>query len=522
MGLQQATSKIITAKQAVEKIKNEDTLVTGGFVGTGVAEELMIALEQRYLKDHQPQDLTLVYAAGQGDSQDRGGNHIAHEGLIKRVIGGHWGLVPKMQKLAFEEKIEAYNLPQGVIAHMLRDIAGKRPATISTVGLDTFVDPRVDGGKINKKAQEDIVELFEIDGKECLRFKHFTPTVAFIRGTTADGRGNITMEKEALKIESMAIAAAVANSGGIVIVQVENIVEPGEQDPHSVVVPGVMVDYVVKAPIKNHQQTFGTEYNPAFVGKAEGDGAELPPLSMSAKKIMGRRASYELNQGDIVNLGIGAPEAVAMVAAEEGIIDNFTLTAEPGVIGGVPAGGLDFGASTNPEAIIDQPYQFDYYDGGGLCIAYLGMAQLDKYGNVNVSKFSGRVAGAGGFINISQNTHKVVFMGAMVAGKIDFTLDQGKLNLHTKGGSKKFVNKVEQITFSGKRAIENGQDILYVTERCVFRLVEQGVELIEIAPGVDLQEDILQNMEFEPLISPNLKPMDARIFFSGKMGITCS
>ncbi|THB74239.1 MAG: acyl CoA:acetate/3-ketoacid CoA transferase [Gammaproteobacteria bacterium] len=510
---------MITALQAVEKIKDNDTIITGGFVGTGVAEELMIALEKRFLEQNQPRDLTLVYAAGQGDSKDRGGNHLAHEGLIKRVIGGHWGLVPKLQKLAFEEKLEAYNLPQGVIAHMLRDIAGKKPATLSTVGLDTFVDPRVEGGKVNKKAKEDIVELFEIDGKECLRFKQFKPSVALIRGTTADTRGNITFEKEALKIEAMAIAAATTNSGGVVIAQVENVVDAGELRPHSVVVPGVMVDYIVKASVENHQQTFGSEFDPAFVGEVACEHHDLDPLPMSVKKIMGRRACFELQNGDIVNLGIGAPEAVAMVAAEEGVIDNFTLTAEPGVIGGVPAGGLDFGASYNPEAIIDQPYQFDFYDGGGLCIAYLGMAQLDMEGNVNVSKFSGRVAGAGGFINISQNTHKVVFMGAMLSGKIEFTSCYGEMKLEKNSGGRKFVDKVEQITFSGKRAIENGQDILYVTERCVFRLVKEGVELIEIAPGVDLHQDILEQMDFKPLISPDLKLMDPRIFAEEKMGI---
>lgn len=522
MGLQQVSAKLITAEQAAEKLTDGDTLVTGGFVGTGVAEELMVALEKRFLEQNSPKDLTLVYAAGQGDSKDRGGNHLAYEGLIKRVIGGHWGLVPKLQKLAFEEKIEAYNLPQGVIAHMLRDIAGNKPATISTVGIGTFVDPRVEGGKVNKKAQEDLVKVIEIDNKECLHYKQFTPTVAFIRGTTADTRGNITFEKEALKIESLAIAAATANSGGTVICQVENIVETGKLSPHSVVVPGIMVDYIVKAPIENHQQTYGTEYNPAFVGEAEHADITLPPLPMSVKKIMGRRAGFELTKGDIVNLGIGAPEAVAMVAAEEGIIDDFTLTAEPGVIGGVPAGGLDFGASTNPEAIIDQPYQFDFYDGGGLDIAFLGMAQLDKHGNVNVSKFSGRVAGAGGFINISQNTKKVVFMGAMLSGKVEFTISNGEIKLGANTGGKKFVDHVEQITFSGKRAIENGQDILYVTERCVFRLVEQGVELIEIAPGIDLQEDILKQMDFEPLISPDLKTMDSRIFSTEMMGITSS
>lgn len=521
MGGKLSANKIVSAQKAAELVNSGDTLVTGGFVGVGVAEELMIALEKRFQQDCLPRDLTIVYAAGQGDAKEKGGNHLGHEGLVKRVIGGHWGLVPKLQKLAFENKIEAYNLPQGVISHMLRDIAGKKPATISYVGIDTFVDPRIEGGKINQMAKEDLVELIKIGGKECLNFKHFKPDVAFIRGTSADSKGNISMEKEALKIESLAIAAATTNSGGIVIAQVESIVGNGELKPHDVVVPGIMVDYVVQASSENHQQTFGCDFNPAYIGAVKGEHIVLLPLDMSIKKIMGRRASFELNSGDIVNLGIGAPESVARVADEEGIIGDFTLTAEPGVIGGVPAGGLDFGASNNPEAIIDQPSQFDFYDGGGLNVAFLGMAQLDKFGNVNVSKFSGRVAGAGGFINISQNTKKVVFMGAMVAGKIDFNVKGDQLNLGENAGGKKFLNEVEQITFSGKRAIENGQDILYITERCVFRLVSEGIELIEIAPGVDLQKDILQQMEFEPLISPELKLMDIRIFTDGKMGINC-
>ncbi len=521
MGGKLSANKIVSAQRVAELVKSGDTLVTGGFVGVGVAEELMVALEKRFQQDCLPRDLTIVYAAGQGDAKEKGGNHLGHEGLVKRVIGGHWGLVPKLQKLAFENKIEAYNLPQGVISHMLRDIAGKKPATISYVGIDTFVDPRIEGGKINQMAKEDLVELIKIGGKECLNFKHFKPDVAFIRGTSADSKGNISMEKEALKIEAMTIAAATTNSGGIVIVQVENIVGNGELKPHDVVIPGIMVDYVVQASLKNHQQTFGCDFNPAYIGAAKGEHIDLLPLDMSIKKIMGRRASFELNSGDIVNLGIGAPEAVARVADEEGVIDDFTLTAEPGVIGGVPAGGLNFGASNNPEAIIDQPSQFDFYDGGGLDIAFLGMAQLDKFGNVNVSKFSGRVAGAGGFINISQNTKKVVFMGAMVAGKIDFNVEGGQLNLGENTGGKKFIDEVEQITFSGKRAITNGQDILYITERCVFRLVSDGIELIEIAPGADLQKDILQQMEFKPLISPQLKLMDVRIFAAGKMGISC-
>jgi propionate CoA-transferase len=495
--------KVVTAAQAVRLVHDGDTVATGGFVGIGFAEEIAIALEQRFLDAGSPRDLTLVYAAGQGDGKERGLNHLGRAGMVKRVIGGHWGLVPALQKLAVANEIEAYNLPQGVIAHLFRDIAAGKPGTLTRVGLDTFVDPKHGGGKINARTTEDIVRRMEIDGQDCLFYKAFPISVGIIRATTADPDGNLTMEREALTLEALAIAMAARNSGGIVIAQVERIADRGTLNPRQVKVPGVLVDAVVVASDpSHHMQTFSEQYNPAYSGEVRVPMDSLAPMPMSERKIIARRAALELKANSVVNLGIGMPEGVASVAAEERVIDLVTLTAEPGVIGGIPASGLSFGAAVNAQAIIDQPNQFDFYDGGGLDLAVLGLAQADAEGNLNVSKFGKRLAGAGGFINISQNAKTVCFVGTFCAGD-----------------APKFVRQVEHRTFSGAEARRRGQRVLYVTECCVFQLASSGLELVEIAPGVDLERDILARMEFRPAISPDLKPMDKAIFQAAPLGL---
>lgn len=514
-------SKVVSIEEAVSMIKDGDTLVVSGFVGSAQPEGLSRGVETSFLNTGRPKDLTLFYAAGQGDSKDKGINHYGYEGLVKRVIGGHWALAPKMQKLAIENKIEAYNLPQGTLSQLFRDIAGGRVGTITHVGLKTFVDPRIEGGKLNEVTKEDLVKLINIEGQEKLLYKSIPADVAFIRGTYADEKGNVTLEKEVVTTEVLSIAQAIKNSGGKVIVQVEKVVANGSLDPRLVKVPGIYVDAITVVPAgeEDSWQTFDEPYKDEYCGRAviPLDGIEPAPLNQ--RKLIAKRAAMELPKNAIVNLGIGIPEGVAMVANEEGIGDTMTLTVESGPIGGVPAGAKSFGASINSEAIIDQPYQFDFYDGGGLDAAFLGLAQCDRKGNINVSKFGPKIAGCGGFINITQNSKVVVYCGTFTAGGLKVDIDNGKLVILQEGKSKKFVNEVEQITFSGDYAQETGQNVKYITERAVFELREEGMVLTEIAPGVDLQKDILDQMGFKPIIPEDLKLMDARIFKDELMGL---
>jgi propionate CoA-transferase len=491
-------ARIVTAGEAVAAIPSGATVAIGGFVGAGHPEALTAALEKRFLATEGPRELTLLYAAGQGDRGERGLNHLAHAGLVKRVVGGHWNLAPKLGRLALENKIEAYNFPQGVICGLFREIAAKRPGIFSKVGLNTFVDPLHGGGRLNQRTVEPLVERLTLDGELWLRYRSFPVHVALIRASSADRRGNLSMEREGLIGEVLPIAQAAKNHGGIVIAQVERVVDR-IADPKSVRVPGMLVDFVVVAEPADHPQTFGATFNPDYV-TAVGTDRPIASIAFSERRIIGGRALAEIRRGDIVNLGIGLPEAVAAVAAETGRLGEFILTLESGPIGGVPASGLDFGCSRFPEAIIDQPAQFDFYDGGGLDIAILGAVEVGPDGSVNVTSFAGRFAGVGGFMNIAQSAKRLVFCCSFRAGDLEVAMADDGLRIVREGRHAKFVREPQQICFHGPSAIARGQQVLYVTERAVFELTPAGLALRELAPVIQLEEHVLNRMEFPPVV----------------------
>jgi propionate CoA-transferase len=512
------TNKIVSADEAVAVLQDGDTVAIQGFVGIGVPDELILALERRFLKTDHPRGLTLLLSAAPGDGKELGVNRLAYDGLFKRVIGSHYSLIPRLAEMAVAGKFEAYNLPLGSICHLFRDIAARRPGNFSKVGLRTFIDPRIQGGKINDITTEDLVELHHIGGEEWLFYKSFPISVAMLRGTTADPDGNITMEREALTLDVLPLAMAARNSRGLVIAQVERIAASESLNPREVQVPGVLVDCVVVAEPEQHRQTYAVSYNHAYSGRQRVPLDRIEALKLDERKVIGRRCAFELPVGGVINLGIGMPEALSAVAAEERVLKLVTLTAEPGVIGGMPQGGLNFGAALNPAAVIQQNQQFDFYDGGGLDMACLGMAQADRHGNVNVSRFGKRLAGSGGFINISQNAKKVLFAGTFTTGGLRVAIEHGKLQILREGEARKFLDQVDQVTFSGDLAAEIGQPAYYVTERCVFRRAEDGMELIEVAPGIDIEQHILAQMDFKPIVR-NPKLMDARIFLPEPMNL---
>ena len=510
-------NKVITADEAIALISDDDVVCTTGFVQSCIPEALHAALEKRYVETRAPKGLTLIMCAGAGDSKGLGTGRLHHEGLLKRVIAANFGRMPKVAQAAQDNKIQGYNLPQGIISKLYRSCASGQPGLFSKVGLQTYVDPRLGGGKVNALTTEDIVTLVEVEGREWLFYKATPIDVALIRATSADPSGNLSMEKESLTLDVLAQAMAAHNNGGIVIAQVERIVEQGSIRPKDVKVPGILVDCVVVAETAEmHRMNYGVMYDPSLSGEIRVPVEGMAKMAFDERKIIARRAAFELPLNGVINLGVGAPDGVAVVAAEEKVTQYLTMTTEAGAIGGVLAGGSSFGSSANAHSIIDQNQMFDFYHGGGLDLTCLGMAECDEAGNVNTSKFGGRLNGCGGFIDISQNSRAVVFAGTFTVGGLEVEIAYGKLKIVKEGKARKFVKNVEQITFSGAYAAKKSQPVLYVTERCVFQLTQGRLELIEVAPGIDIDKHILAHMDFKPFINKPM-PMDRRIFLDDHM-----
>jgi len=507
-------NKVITRQQAAQLIKDGDTVAFSAFGLACLAEEVLIGVQERWEAEQAPRDLTVVHAAGLGRRGDdtKGLNHWAYKGMIKRYLGGIPMASSKIVEMINNNECEAYCYPQGVISQLFREIAAKRPGLITRVGLGTYMDPRVEGGRMNTVSPDDLIELVTIRGEEYLLYPSLPINVGVIRGTYSDESGNLTMTEESLKMEVLPIAQAAKNSGGIVIAQVKGVVKNGTLDPNLVKVPGILIDYLVVSEPENHMQTENTQYNPAFSGQIKVPMGSMSPIPLSERKVIARRAAAELVPGAIINLGIGIPVEIGGIASEEGIADQLHMTTESGSIGGVPASGNDFGHSFNVEAAVDMQAQFDFYDGGGLDLSCLGMAETDQFGNVNVSKFGGKANGPGGFINIAQTAKRLVFAGTFTAGGFKAKVADGKLEILQEGRSDKFVANVEQITYAGGMAERFGQRVLFVTERAVLELHGARLTVTEIAPGIDLEKDVLGHMAFKPAVAENLKLMDAGLF----------
>jgi propionate CoA-transferase len=517
--LEDAVPKIVRADEAVALIRDNDTVYFGGSGGGhAVPEHVIGALSERFAKTGSPKNLFLASTVSIGDWKDAGFSRLAAPGLVRRNVSGGLMNSPALAKRAYNEEIEAYTLPQGVMAQLTREMAAGRPGLTTKVGLHTFVDPRIEGGRQSKRSPNDMVSVLHIGDEEYLHYKAFPVNVAVIRGTTADEAGNITMEDEAFIGENISIAAAAKRSGGIVIAQVKRVAEAGTLNSRNVRVPGIMIDYIVIDP---HQlQTYLTPFSPAYAGLIKIPTAQVEQLPFDVRKIISRRASMEIAPGAIVNIGAGVSNGIPYVLAEENCYREVCLTNEQGVVGGLPAPGADGGAGINYSMLSTQPDQFDYYDGGGLDIAFLSFAEVSETGDVNVSRFGDRIIGPGGFINISQGAKRVVFSGTLTAGGLRARGDDsGKLVIEAEGETPKWVEKVQQITFSGRYASDRGQDVMYITERAVFRLEDGKLTLIEIAPGISLERDVLAQIKFKVNVSPALKTMDARIFRNAPMGI---
>ena len=543
-------AKFITAAEAAKLIPDGATVGIGGMGLSGWAEEVACAIRDSFKETGHPCGLHLKQGSAMGDwgvgnfflgwdrtpdpskgpyrpgpdkeTGARGATRFgeAGPGLITKWTSAHIGSAFTLCDQARANQLACWCLPQGVIINLWREIAGGRPGLLTKIGLGTFVDPRVEGGEMNQAARdsgEHMVKLVKFEGEEYLFYPSFKCDVALLRGTIADEKGNISFARESVINEGMAIAQAVKRSGGIVIVQVEYLAKADTLNPKDVKIPGILVDYVVEAkdPM-SCWQTEGKYWEPSFSGQIRKPLDSIPPVPFDERKVICRRCAMELRPGYVVNLGVGMPADVSKIVNEEGYIDKLTMSTESGMVGGVPSALPSFGSAYNPEAIITPNEMFDFISGGGLDCTILGIGEIDKYGNNNVSRMGSRLTGPGGFVDISSNTPKVIFAGVFM-GKAKEKIGDGKIVIEQEGTIKKFVDTVGQITFSGQFAPDN-QEVLYVTERAVFKLIDHKITLIEIAPGLDLQKDVLDQMDFKPEIAKDLKVMDESIFRDEKWG----
>lgn len=515
--------KFITAREAVDMIPNGSTLCTVAMTLVSVSESLLKTIEQKYLETGEPNSLTLFHTCGQSDR--RGGlAHLAHEGLLNRIIGGHWGLCPPLMKLITDNVVEAYNLPQGQMANMFHSMALREPGKLSKIGLGTYVDPRIEGGKMNArtKDKEDIVAIVNVDGEEYMQYKEVPIHTLIIRGTYADEVGNISTEQEAMVLEVLPAVMATKRWGGKVICQVKRVVKKGSIDPKKVTVPGVLVDAVVVCDdVENdHRQTSSWYYDPSYSGQALAPETAATVVPLNIRKVIGRRATMLLKRDVVINVGTGIPnDVIGPILAEENAQNDVMITVESGIYGGVPAGGIDFGISQNAQALIPHDRQFEYYTGAGIDFTFMGAGEMDEHGNVNATKMGPVASGAGGFIDITSTAKNVVFCSTFTGGGIDVSFSDEGIRIEKEGRFKKLVKNVQQISYNGKLALKRGQNMYYVTERAVFKLTEDGPMLIEIAKGVDLQHDILDQMEFVPKIAENLNETSTELYCEGPFGL---
>jgi propionate CoA-transferase len=518
---------ILTADEAARLVPDGATVTISSSAAQLVPDKVLAGIEARFHATGDPKGLTVIFPLAVGDSFGTVGlDHLAYPGLIKRLIGGSYvngpaaKPAPKIYAMILNDQVEAYNFPLGPLLHLHRDIAARKPGVITKVGLGTFVDPRDQGGRMNRVTPPDLVEVIQLSGEEWLLYRAFPVDVAIIRGTTADTHGNLTLEHEGTFMGVLPQAMAAHNSGGTVIAQVKRVVAAGTLAPQMVQVPGILVDAVVVDP--EQRQNTGIVYDPAMSGEIRTAQLPIEPAPMGPEKIIARRALCAIRPGDTVNLGFGISSLVPTIAYEEGVYDSLIFTVEQGSIGGLPLTGFAFGASHNPEVILDSAAQFDLIDGGGIAVGCLSFAEVDGSGNVNVSRLAAQphvLAGAGGFIDISQGLRKIIYCGTLTAGGFEVRAEGGCLHIVRDGRFQKFVAQTQHVTFNGRRAAEAGQEIWYVTERCVFRLTRAGLALVEVAPGVDVERDIRTKIGFPLDVAPDCKPMDARLFEADPMGL---